>query len=124
MLSLKLKNRFAKVFFFYIIIEYHGILERLNSFDRTKTSVLRIELEDMNSDLKAMKKLYEQFTTLSGGNSIQFLLTSRKIYEEIVSLVEKPINGNSLNRKLRIKSRGLSSGTRIPKRPRKPFGAL
>lgn len=42
-----------------------------------------------------MKKLYEQFLSYSNGNSIQFLLNSRKMYEEMISLLEKPIHGKS-----------------------------
>jgi hypothetical protein len=48
----------------------------------------------MNRDLESMKRLYSEFVKLSNSHPIEFLLNSRKMYDEMSCLIEKSVNGN------------------------------
>ena len=47
----------------------------------------------MSKDLESMKRLYSEFVRLGNCNPIEFLIQSRKMYDDVNILVEKSING-------------------------------
>ena len=47
----------------------------------------------MSKDLESMKKLYSEFVRLGNCNPIEFLIQSRKMYDDVNILIDKSING-------------------------------
>lgn len=54
--------------------------------------MIKQEIDDLNRDLQKMKTLYSDFNQFTNGNPVEFLLHSRKLYDDIITLIEKPVN--------------------------------
>ena len=46
----------------------------------------------MSKDLESMKKLYSEFVRLGNCNPIEFLIQSRKMYDDVNILIDKSVN--------------------------------
>jgi len=46
----------------------------------------------MSKDLESMKKLYSEFVRLRNCNPIEFLIQSRKMYDDVNILIDKAVN--------------------------------
>ena len=47
----------------------------------------------MSKDLESMKKLYSEFVWLGNCNPFEFLIQSRKMYDDVNILIDKSVNG-------------------------------
>ena len=47
----------------------------------------------MSKELESMKKLYSEFVSLGNCNPIEFLIQSRKMYDDVNILIDKSVNG-------------------------------
>ncbi len=43
-----------------------------------------------------MKKLYSEFLRMGSGNPLEFLINSRKMYDDVNMIIEKTLNGDNL----------------------------
>ena len=73
--------------------EFSSMLEKLNRAEGMKTTLLQHEIAEVQKDLEKISEIGEDFMELTGEKAdlINFLLQSRRMYENIEFLLTKPL---------------------------------
>ena len=73
--------------------EFSTMLEKLGRSEGMKTTLLQHEIAEIQKDLEKINEIGEDFMELTGERSdlINFLLQSRRLYENIEFLLTKPL---------------------------------
>ncbi len=76
--------------------EFSTMLEKLQRSEGMKTTLLQHEIAEIQKDLEKINEIGEDFMELTGERAdlVNFLLQSRRLYENIEFLLTKPLKSS------------------------------